>query len=146
MAYAERNAALLMLAEKVQDRHAVLPWAPTRLTTARISCARVREPIVTPQATKNDKNRSCNLNRGTTRQPGYAISHSRRWLIEKGFGWRRRPARSAKLCGGRRWIGYSSSAVNPYHRGEFQQVPKCVSNHSPIPAIRLGGRNLYSLG
>ena len=33
----------------------------------------VRERNVTPHITKNDKNRSSNLDRRTTRQPGYAI-------------------------------------------------------------------------
>ena len=47
----------------------------------------VRELNMTPHITKNDKNRSSNLDRRTTRQPGYAISLSRRRLIEKGFGW-----------------------------------------------------------
>jgi len=33
------------------------------------------------------KGRSSNLDRRTTRQPSYAVSLSRRWLVEKGFGW-----------------------------------------------------------
>src|SRR5258708_27139938 len=61
----------------------------------------VRELNVTPHITKNDKNRSSNLDRRTTRQPGYAISLSRRWLIEKGFGWLKQtgPLRQVKLRG-----------------------------------------------
>jgi hypothetical protein len=37
----------------------------------------------------------------TTRQLGYAISLSRRWLIEKGFGWLKQtgPLRQVKLRG-----------------------------------------------
>ncbi len=56
---------------------------------------------MTPHITKNDKNRSSNLDRRTTRQPGYAISLSRRWLIEKGFGWLKQtgPLRQVKLRG-----------------------------------------------
>jgi hypothetical protein len=56
---------------------------------------------VTPHITKNDKNPSSNLDRRTTRQPGYAISLSRRWLIEKGFGWLKQtgPLRPVKLRG-----------------------------------------------
>ena len=46
-----------------------------------------RELNVTPHVTKNDKGRSSNLDRRTTRHAGYAISLSRRWLVEKGFGW-----------------------------------------------------------
>jgi hypothetical protein len=37
--------------------------------------------------TKDDKGHMSNLDRRTTCQPGYAINLSRRWLIEKGFGW-----------------------------------------------------------
>ena len=47
----------------------------------------VRELRVTPHVTKNDQRRSSNLDRRTTRQPGCTISLSRRWLVEKGFGW-----------------------------------------------------------
>ena len=60
-----------------------------------------RELNVTPHVTKNDKGRASNLDRRTTRQPGYAISLSRRWLIEKGFGWLKQtgPLRQVKLRG-----------------------------------------------
>ena len=56
---------------------------------------------MTPHVTKNDKGRRSNLDRRTTRQPGYAISLSRRWLIEKGFGWLKQtgPLRQVKLRG-----------------------------------------------
>ncbi len=61
----------------------------------------VRELNVTPRVTKNDKGRRSNLDRRTTRQPGYAISLSRRWLVEKGFGWLKQtgPLRQVKLRG-----------------------------------------------
>lgn len=60
-----------------------------------------RELNVTPHVTKNDKGRSSNLDRRTTRQLGYGISLSRRWLIEKGFGWLKQtgPLRQVKLRG-----------------------------------------------
>jgi transposase len=61
----------------------------------------VRELRVTPHVTKNDKGRSSNLDRRTTRQPGYAVSLSRRWLIEKSSGWLKQtgPLRQVKLRG-----------------------------------------------
>jgi hypothetical protein len=61
----------------------------------------VRELNVTPHITKNEKNRSSNLDQRTTWQPGYAISLSRRWLIENGFGWLKQtgPLRQVKLRG-----------------------------------------------
>jgi hypothetical protein len=56
---------------------------------------------VIPHVTKNDKGRASNLDRRTTRQPGYTISLSRRWLVEKGFGWLKQtgPLRQVKLRG-----------------------------------------------
>ena len=56
---------------------------------------------MTPHVTKNDKGRRSNLDRRTTRQPGYAVSLSRRWLVEKGFGWLKQtgPLRQVKLRG-----------------------------------------------
>ena len=42
---------------------------------------------MTPHVTKNDKGRRRDLDRRTTRQPGYAVSLIRRWLVEKGFEW-----------------------------------------------------------
>jgi hypothetical protein len=61
----------------------------------------VRELNVTPHVTKNDKRRASKLDRRTTRRPGYAISLSRRWLVEKGFGWLKQtgPMRQVKLRG-----------------------------------------------
>jgi hypothetical protein len=62
---------------------------------------KVRELNVTPHVAKNDEGRSSNLDRRTTRQPGYAVSLSRRWLPEKGFGWLKQtgPLRQDKLRG-----------------------------------------------
>jgi hypothetical protein len=56
---------------------------------------------VTVHVTKNNKNRRSTLDRRTTRHAGYAISLSRRWLVEKGFGWLKPtgPLRQVKLCG-----------------------------------------------
>jgi hypothetical protein len=57
--------------------------------------------VGTPHITKNENGRSSALDRRTTRHPGYAISLSRRWLIEKGFGWLKQtgPLRQVKLRG-----------------------------------------------
>jgi IS5 family transposase len=56
---------------------------------------------VTPHITRNESGRRSNLDRRTTRQPGYAISLSRRWLVEKGFGWLKQTGqlRQVKLHG-----------------------------------------------
>jgi hypothetical protein len=49
--------------------HVASAWAWSRLTTRRI-VRTVREMNVTPQITRNDRNRSSNLHHRTTRQPG----------------------------------------------------------------------------
>jgi hypothetical protein len=46
-----------------------------------------RQLNVNAHVTKKDKGRRSNLDRRTTRHAGYALSLSRRWLVEKGFGW-----------------------------------------------------------
>ena len=81
--------------------HAASLWGPDKAYDSKDFVRTVRELNVTPHITKNDKNRSSNLDRRTTRQPGYAISLSRRWLIEKGFGWLKQtgPLRQVKLRG-----------------------------------------------
>jgi hypothetical protein len=60
-----------------------------------------QELNVTSHFAKNDKDRRSNLDRRTTRRTGYAVSLSRRWLVEKGFGWLKQtgPLRQVKLLG-----------------------------------------------
>jgi len=50
---------------------------------------------------KNEKGRRSLIDRRTTRHPGYARSLSRRWLVEKTFGWLKAtgPLRQVKLRG-----------------------------------------------
>ena len=61
----------------------------------------VREMNVTPHVATNNRNRASNLDSRTTQRPGYAISLSRRWLVEKSFAWLKQtgPLRQAKLRG-----------------------------------------------
>jgi hypothetical protein len=47
----------------------------------------VRELGAVPHVTQNNKNRRSAIDQRTTRHPGYAISLSKRWLVEKPFGW-----------------------------------------------------------
>lgn len=99
--YAERDAALLMLAEKQEGRSRRITVGADKAYDSQDFVSTVRELNVTPHVTKNDKGRTSNLDRRTTRQPGYAISLSRRWLVEKGFGWLKQtgPLRQVKLRG-----------------------------------------------
>ena len=124
--YAERDAALLMLAEKQQGRTRRITVGADKAYDSKDFVRTVRELNVTPHITKNDKNRSSNLDRRTTRQPGYAISLSRRWLIEKGFGWLKQtgPLRQVKLRGVKKvdWLLVFSCAAHNLIR-----LPKLVA-------------------
>jgi hypothetical protein len=81
------DATLLMLAQKQQGRNGrVSVRADAALRQEGVFVRTVRELNVTPHITRNDMHRSSNLDRRTTRHRSYAISLSRRWLIEKGFG------------------------------------------------------------
>jgi hypothetical protein len=84
--YAERDAALLMLYEKQQGRSRRITVGADKAYDSEDFVRTARELNVTPNVANNDKGRRSHLDRRTTRQPGYAISLSRRWLIEKGFG------------------------------------------------------------
>jgi transposase len=99
--YAERDAALLMLHEKQKHRSRRITVGADKAYDTKDFVATARELKVTPHVTKNEKGRRSNLDRRTTRQPGYAISLSRRWLVEKGFGWLKQtgPLRQVKLRG-----------------------------------------------
>ena len=99
--YAERDAALLMLKQRQQGRSRRITVGADKAYDTNDFVSTVRELNVTPHVTKNDKGRSSNLDRRTTRQPGYAISLSRRWLVEKGVGWLKQtgPLRQVKLRG-----------------------------------------------
>ena len=63
--------------------------------------ALVRELGATPHVAQNDTHRRSAIDGRTTRHPGYEISLSRRWLVEKVFGWLKQTAgmRQVKLRG-----------------------------------------------
>jgi hypothetical protein len=85
--YAEREAALLMLEEKQKGSSRRITVGADKAYDTRDFVTAARALNVTAHVTKNEKGRRSNLDRRTTRHPGYAISLSRRWLVEKGFGW-----------------------------------------------------------
>lgn len=99
--YAERDAALLMLHEKQKDHARRITVGADKAYDSEDFVRTVRELGVTPHVTKNENGRRSNLDRRTTRHVGYAVSLSRRWLIEKGFGWLKQtgPLRQVKLRG-----------------------------------------------
>ncbi len=60
-----------------------------------------RKLNVTPRVSKNDKGRRSNMDGRTTRDEGYAIGLSCRWVVEKSFGWLKQtdPVRPVKVRG-----------------------------------------------
>lgn len=98
---AERDAALLMLYQKQKQRTRRITMGADKAYDAEDFVRTARELNVTPHIVPNDNHRRSNLDRRTTRHRGYALSLSRRWLIEKGFGWLKQtgPLRQVKLRG-----------------------------------------------
>ena len=99
--HAERDAALLMLEQRQKRRsHRVTVGADKAYDTEDF-VATARELNVTVHGQKNEKGRRSRIDRRTTRHSGYARSLSRRWLVEKTFGWLKGtgPLRQVKLRG-----------------------------------------------
>jgi len=98
---AECDAALLMLSEKQRDRSRRITVGADKAYDTRDFIAATRDLNVTAHVMSNNTGRRSNLDRRTTRHRGYAISLSRRWLVEKGFGWLKQtgPLRQVKLRG-----------------------------------------------
>jgi IS5 family transposase len=61
----------------------------------------VRELRITPHVSQNTSNRRSAIDRRTTRHSGYEVSLSKRWLVEKPFGWLKQigPLKKVKLRG-----------------------------------------------
>ena len=57
----------------------------------------VRAIGVTPHFTQNNTNRRSAIDGRTTRHEGYRISLSKRWLVEKPFGWLKQTAGLKKV-------------------------------------------------
>jgi IS5 family transposase len=137
--YAERDAALLMLAEKQQGRARRITVGADKAYDSKDFVRTAQELNVTPHITKNDKNRSSNLDRRTTRRPGYAISLSRRWLIEKGVGWLKQtgPLDKSSCPDLGRWTGCSCSAHNLIRLPQLiAQSPQSSGSSVPEPWLR----------
>jgi IS5 family transposase len=132
--YAERDAALLMLKEKQEGRSRRITVGADKAYDTKDFVSTARELNVTPHVTKNDKGRRSNLDRRTTRQPGYAVSLSRRWLVEKGFGWLKQtgPLRQVKLRGLEKvdWLFVFSCAAH-----NLLRLPRLIAQQQ---AARLG--------
>ncbi len=95
--HAERDAALLLLHERQKDSSRCIPVGADKAYDAKNFLAGARALHVTAHVQKNETSRRSNLDRRTTRHPGYALSLSCRWLIEETFGWLKQTGRLAQV-------------------------------------------------
>jgi transposase len=97
---AERDAALLM-ADELTGRKKRITLGADKAYDTQDFVSTVRELGVTPHVMQNNTNRRSAIDGRTTRHPGYAISLSKRWLVEKPFGWMKQigPLKKVKLRG-----------------------------------------------
>jgi hypothetical protein len=127
--YAEREAALLMLQDKRKGRRRRITVGAEKAYDTKDFISATRALNVTAHVTKNEKGRRSNLDRRTTRHPGYAISLSRRWLIEKGFGWLKQtgPIRQVKLRGLHKvdWLFVFSCAAH-----NLMRLPRLIAQRA----------------
>lgn len=98
---AERDAALLLLNDLRKGCGRRITVGADKGYDTRDFVSTVRELRVTPHVTQNTTNRRSAIDGRTTRHPGYEISLSKRWLVEKPFGWLKQigPLRKVKLRG-----------------------------------------------
>lgn len=124
--YAEREAALVLLQDKQRGSSRRITVGADKAYDARDFITAARVLNVTVHVTKNEKGRRSNLDRRTTRHPGYAISLSRRWLVEKSFGWLKQtgPIRQVKLRGLHKvdWVFVFSCAAH-----NLMRLPRLIA-------------------
>jgi hypothetical protein len=94
----ERDAALLLLHELTRNRNGRITTGADKAYDTRDFVHTVRELGGTPQVARRQNGA---IDERTSRHPGYAISLSKRWLVEKPFGWLKQigPLKKVKLCG-----------------------------------------------
>jgi transposase len=98
---AERDAALLLL-DGVRERGGGrITVGADKAYDTQDFVSTVRELRVTPHVMQNTANRRSAIDGRTTHHPGYGISLSKRWLVEKPFGWLKQigPLKKVKLRG-----------------------------------------------
>lgn len=98
---AEHDAALLMLQERRKSSTRRITLGADKAYDTQDFVSTIRELRVTPHVMQNAAHRRSAIDRRTTRHPGYEISLSRRWLVEKPFGWLKQigPLKKVKLRG-----------------------------------------------
>lgn len=127
--YAEREAALLMLADKKKERSRRITVGADKAYDAKDFVTAVRDLDVTPHVSQHDNGRRSNIDGRTTRHPGYNISLSCRWLVEKTFGWIKEvgPVRQVKVRGLHRvdWVFVFSCAAH-----NLLRLPKLIAQQN----------------
>jgi transposase len=98
---AERDAAVVMLNDLQDGRSRRITLGADKAYDTQDFVSTVRELLVTPHVSQNISNRRSAIDGRTTRHPGYEISLSKRWLVEKPFGWMKQigPLKKVKLRG-----------------------------------------------
>ena len=84
---AERDAGLLMVADLTKTGKRTITLGADKAYDTQDFVDTVRELGATPHVTQNNTNRRSAIDARTTRHAGYRISLSKRWLVEKPFGW-----------------------------------------------------------
>ena len=127
--HAERDAALLMLHEQQKRRSKRVTVGADKAYDVREFIATARELNVTVHVTQNNRGRRSNIDQRTTRHSGYARSLSRRWLVEKTFGWLKQtgPLRQVKLRGLAKvdWIFVFSCAAH-----NLLRLPRLIASQT----------------
>ena len=120
-----------MLHERQKNRSKRITVGADKAYDTRDFVRASRDLNVTVHVQKNEKGRRSNLDRRTTRHAGYARSLSRRWLIEKTFGWLKQtgPLRQVKLRGLAKvgWIFVFSCAAH-----NLLRLPRLLAQQAPI--------------
>lgn len=128
--HAERDAALLMLDQRQKSRSHRITVGADKAYDTEDFVATARELNVTVHVQKNEKGRRSRIDQRTTRHPGYACSLSRRWLVEKTFGWLKGtgPLRQVKLRGLGKvdWIFVFSCAAH-----NLLRLPRLLATQAP---------------
>jgi transposase len=95
---AERDAALLMLHELTRKRSGRITTGADKAYDTRDFVSTLRELGVTPHVARRQNGA---IDARTSRHPCYGISLSKRWLVEKPFGWLKQigPLKKVKLRG-----------------------------------------------
>lgn len=99
--FAERDAALLMLDRLSQGAGRRRTVGADKAYDTQDFVSTIREFRITPHVAQNTSHRRSAIDARTTRHPGYEISLSKRWLVEKPFGWLKQigPLKKVKLRG-----------------------------------------------